>query len=98
MAEPVIKGSDKGEFTMDTFVSPSGALALMTLTFLEIVLAVDNVIFISILSSNLPGSQQGQATRMGLLFAMVTSILLLLFLIWIIKLTAPLFYISSAPS
>jgi predicted tellurium resistance membrane protein TerC len=82
---------------MDTFVSPSGALALMTLTFLEIVLAVDNVIFISILSSKLPGSQQGQARRMGLLFAMVTRILLLLFLIWIIKLTAPLFYISGRP-
>lgn len=82
---------------MDTFVSPSGALALMTLTFLEIVLGVDNVIFISILSSKLPGSQQGQARRMGLLFAMVIRILLLLFLVWIIKLTAPLFYILGRP-
>jgi predicted tellurium resistance membrane protein TerC len=82
---------------MDTFISPSGALALMTLTFLEIVLGVDNVIFISILSSKLPESQQGQARRMGLLFAMVTRILLLLFLVWIIKLTAPLFYILGRP-
>ena len=82
---------------MDTFVSPSGALALMTLTFLEIVLGVDNVIFISILSSKLPGSQQNQARRMGLLFAMVMRILLLLFLVWIIKLTAPLFYILGRP-
>jgi predicted tellurium resistance membrane protein TerC len=82
---------------MDTFISPSGALALMTLTFLEIVLGVDNVIFISILSSKLPESQQGQARRMGLLFAMVIRILLLLFLVWIIKLTAPLFYILGRP-
>lgn len=83
---------------MDTFVSTSGAPALMTLTFLEIVLGVDNVIFISILSSKLPESQQGQARRMGLLFAMVIRILPLLFLVWIIKLTAPLFYILGRAS
>jgi predicted tellurium resistance membrane protein TerC len=78
---------------MDAFFTSSGLLALVTLTFLEIVLGVDNVIFISILSSKLPGSQQGPARRMGLLAAMGMRILLLLSIVWIIRLTAPLFYI-----
>jgi len=64
--------------TMDAFFTSSGILALITLTFLEIVLGVDNVIFISILSSKLPASQQGPARRMGLLAAMGMRILLLL--------------------
>ena len=55
---------------MDAFLTSSGLLALVTLTFLEIVLGVDNVIFISILSSKLPVSQQGRARRLGLLAAM----------------------------
>ena len=63
---------------MDAFLPSSGLVALITLTFLEIVLGVDNVIFISILSSKLPGSQQGSARRMGLLAAISMRILLLL--------------------
>jgi predicted tellurium resistance membrane protein TerC len=55
---------------MDVFFTSSGLIALITLTFLEIVLGVDNVIFISILTSKLPGSQQSSARRMGLLAAM----------------------------
>ena len=82
---------------MDAFFTSSGLLALITLTILEIVLGVDNVIFISILSSKLPGSQQGPARRMGLLAAMGMRIVLLLSLVWIIRLTAPLFYILSCP-
>ena len=82
---------------MDAFFTSSGLLALITLTFLEIVLGVDNVIFISILSSKLPGSQQGPARRMGLLAAMGMRILLLLSVVWIIRLTAPLFYILGRP-
>jgi len=82
---------------MDVFFTSSGLLALITLTFLEIVLGVDNVIFISILSSKLPAAQQGPARRMGLLAAMGTRILLLLSLVWIIRLTAPLFYILGRP-
>lgn len=65
-------------------------VALATLTFLEIVLGVDNVIFISILASRLPASRQLSARRLGLLLAMGTRLLLLLSLSWIIKLTAPL--------
>jgi predicted tellurium resistance membrane protein TerC len=76
---------------MDAFFTSSGLVALTTLTFLEIVLGVDNVIFISILSSKLPASQRGRAQRAGLLTAMEMRSLLLLSIVWIIRLTAPLF-------
>ncbi|HEX8892498.1 MAG TPA: hypothetical protein VF783_04200 [Terriglobales bacterium] len=54
---------------MNQFFTSSGLLALITLTFLEIVLVVDKAIFISILSSKLPASQQGRARRLGFLAA-----------------------------
>ena len=82
---------------MDTLFTFSGLVALTALTSLEIVLGVDNVIFISILSSKLPLAQQGRARRMGLLAAMGMRILLLLSVVWIIRLTAPLFYIFGRP-
>ena len=78
---------------MDVFFTSSGLLALVTLTVLEIVLGVDNIIFISILSSKLPAAQQSRARRMGLLAAMGMRVLLLLSLVRIIRLTAPFFYI-----
>jgi predicted tellurium resistance membrane protein TerC len=78
---------------MDAFFTSDGLLALVTLTFLEIVLGVDNVIFISILSSKLPVDQQGRARRVGLLGAMVMRVLLLMSIAWIIQLTAPLFVV-----
>jgi predicted tellurium resistance membrane protein TerC len=76
---------------MDAFLTSEGLLALVTLTVLEIVLGVDNVIFVSILSSKLPGDQQPKARRLGLLGAMVMRILLLMSIAWIIRLTRPLF-------
>ena len=76
---------------MDAILTADGLLALVTLTFLEIVLGVDNVIFISILSSKLPMAQQGKARRVGLAAAMVMRILLLLSIAWVIGLTAPFF-------
>jgi predicted tellurium resistance membrane protein TerC len=82
---------------MDPFFTSSGLLALLTLTILEIVLGVDNVIFIAILSSKLPSSQQGRARRIGLLAAMGMRILLLLSIFWIIRLTSPLFYVWARP-
>jgi len=82
---------------MDVFLSYSGLVALITLTFLEIVLGVDNVIFISILSSKLPEAQQGPARRMGLFAAMGMRILLLLSSVWIIRLTTPFFLYIGAP-
>jgi predicted tellurium resistance membrane protein TerC len=76
---------------MDAFLTADGLLALVTLTALEIVLGVDNVIFISILSGKLPHEQQHRARRTGLLAAMGMRVLLLLSIAWIIRLTAPLF-------
>jgi predicted tellurium resistance membrane protein TerC len=82
---------------MDAFLTSAGWLALITLTFLEIVLGIDNIIFMSILTNKLPGVQQGPARRMGLLLAMGMRILLLLAVVWIIRLTAPIFYILGRP-
>jgi predicted tellurium resistance membrane protein TerC len=75
----------------DPFLSAEGLIALATLTLLEVVLGVDNVIFISILAGKLPANQQDRARRLGLLAAMVMRILLLFSLAWIIRLTEPLF-------
>jgi len=69
------------------------AIALLTLTALEIVLGIDNIIFISILASKLPEEQQARARMVGLGAAMVMRILLLLTISWVIGLTAPLFNI-----
>lgn len=82
---------------MDAFFTSAGLAALGTLTFLEIVLGVDNVIFISILASKLPSSQQDLARRTGLLVAMGMRILLLLSIVWITRLTNPLFHILERP-
>jgi len=75
---------------MDLF-SAESLIALATLTFLEIVLGVDNIIFISILSGKLPAARQRSARRTGLLLAMGTRILLLFSLSWVVRLTSPLF-------
>jgi predicted tellurium resistance membrane protein TerC len=82
---------------MDWITNPQIWIALLTLTFLEIVLGVDNIIFISILSGKLPPEQQPKARRLGLIGAMVTRILLLFSLAWIIKLTDPLFTALGHP-
>jgi predicted tellurium resistance membrane protein TerC len=76
---------------MDAFLTSEGLLALVTLTFLEIILGVDNVIFISILSGKLPASDQARARRTGLAGAMLMRIALLLSIAWVVRLTAPLF-------
>jgi predicted tellurium resistance membrane protein TerC len=77
---------------MEWITDPSMWIAFLTLTALEIVLGIDNVIFISILSGKLKADQRERARVMGLGLAMVTRILLLLVLAWIIKLTTPLFH------
>ena len=76
---------------MDWITSPEAWVAFGTLLALEIVLGVDNVIFISILAGKLPASQQAKARYLGLGLALVTRVLLLLSLSWMIRLTAPLF-------
>jgi predicted tellurium resistance membrane protein TerC len=80
-----------------SLTDPEIWIAFATLTFLEIVLGVDNIIFISILSGRLPPGQQPRARRLGLLGAMLTRVLLLLSLAWIVKLTAPLTTVAGHP-
>ena len=77
--------------SMDAFLTTNSLIALVTLTLLEIVLGVDNVIFISILSSKLPSGQQGRARQTGLAAAMLMRIGLLVSIAWIIRLTEPIF-------
>jgi predicted tellurium resistance membrane protein TerC len=76
---------------MDWISDPQIWISLLTLTALEIVLGIDNVIFISILAGKLPREQQPKARKLGLTLALVTRILLLMSLTWIMGLTRPLF-------
>ena len=78
---------------MEWITHPEGWVALLTLTALEIVLGIDNIIFISILSGKLPPAQQARARTLGLALAMFTRIGLLLSLTWVMSLTQPLFTI-----
>lgn len=76
---------------MEWLAQPEAWIALLTLTALEIVLGIDNIIFISILAGKLPAAEQARARTWGLALAMITRILLLLSLSWIMRLTAPWF-------
>jgi predicted tellurium resistance membrane protein TerC len=80
---------------MNWLFEPQIWIGLVTLTALEIVLGIDNVVFISILSGRLPLQQRSSARRWGLTLAMVMRILLLLSLSWIMGLTRPLFSIAG---
>ena len=81
---------------MDWISSPEAWIALVTLTALEIVLGIDNIIFISILVGRLPEHQRNKGRVLGLGFAMVTRILLLLSITWVMRLTEPLFVVIGA--
>ncbi len=76
---------------MENIFTPENGIALLTLAVLEIVLGIDNIVFISILADKLPENQRAKARQLGLGVALITRILLLLSLSWIIKLEAPLF-------
>lgn len=78
---------------MEDLLTLDALLGLLTLTTLEIVLGIDNIIFISILSDRLPPEQRGRARKVGLILALVSRILLLFSLSWMIKLTEPLFHL-----
>jgi predicted tellurium resistance membrane protein TerC len=80
---------------LDWLTNPQTWIALVTLTSLEVVLGVDNVIFISILSSKLHKAKQARARRLGLFLAMFMRIALLASLAWMIKLTQPLFTVAG---
>lgn len=76
---------------MDWMTSAEGWIALLTLTVLEIVLGVDNVVFISILAGKLPAAERDRARKVGLGLAMFMRIALLLSITWVMRLTAPFF-------
>jgi len=76
---------------MEWIAEPQAWIALVTLTALEIVLGIDNIVFISVLTGRLPEDQRQKGRMVGLALAMIMRIVLLLFLAWIVKLTAPLF-------
>jgi predicted tellurium resistance membrane protein TerC len=79
------------DFLNLNFADPSLWIGFFTLTLLEIVLGIDNVVFISILAGKLPVNQQEKARKLGLTLALITRILLLLGISWIVGLTKPLF-------
>jgi predicted tellurium resistance membrane protein TerC len=81
-------------FSMPDFASPEVWVSLLTLTFLEIVLGVDNIIFLSIISAKLPPEDQSKARNIGLILAMGLRIVLLFGLSWIIGMKEPLFTVD----
>ena len=76
---------------MDWIVDPATWISLLTLTVLEVVLGIDNLVFIAILADKLPREQQAKARQTGLTLALISRVLLLCGLAWMIKLTQPLF-------
>lgn len=80
---------------MESLTNPEIWISLITLTVLEIVLGIDNIVFISILTGKLPGSQQRKARQTGISLAMITRILLLLSISWVMKLTGVLFNLAE---
>jgi predicted tellurium resistance membrane protein TerC len=76
---------------MEWLTDPSALVGLVTLTALELVLGIDNIIFITILAGQLPRGEQARARRLGLTVALVSRILFLLSIAWIMRLTEPLF-------
>ena len=79
------------EYLIGLFSDPNTYVSLATLTFLEVILGIDNIIFLSILTGKLPENQQAKARSVGLSLAVVFRILLLLCLSWLAGFTAPLF-------
>ena len=77
----------------ETILSLSGLVSLCTLTLLEIVLGIDNIVFISLITQDLEESKQPMARRLGLILALVFRVIMLLCITWIIGLTTPLFSI-----
>jgi len=82
---------------MDIIFTTDGFISLFTLTLMEIILGIDNIIFISIVAGKLPESQQGRARTLGLLLALVFRIVLLLSISWIIQMTDPVISFESLP-
>lgn len=81
---------------LDFLLSSDAIMALLTLTFLEIILGIDNIVFISIAANKLPENQRGKATNIGLLFAMAQRIILLFFVSFLIGLSEPFYTYNNS--
>ena len=79
---------------LSVFAEPANLIAVLTLALLEIVLGIDNLVFIAILTGRLPKEQQKSARQLGLALALVTRLMLLFSLSWIARLTTPLFHLD----
>ena len=79
---------------MDILFTPNALIALLTLTFLEIILGIDNIVFLSIVSGKLKAEDQPKARRIGLLLAMLFRIILLFGITWVLSLQDTLFSIE----
>jgi len=88
-------GFQKDRPGMDWITSPEIWVSLLTLTVLEIILGIDNIVFISILAGKLPREQQARARQTGLMLALITRVLLLCGLAFMVKLTKPIFEIPA---
>jgi predicted tellurium resistance membrane protein TerC len=84
-------------YSFDNLFTVSNLIALLTLSALEIVLGIDNVVFISILSGKLPENQRPRARRLGLLVAVIARVLLLFTISWIMRLREPFFHVPLNP-
>lgn len=82
---------------MEWITNPEIWISLVTLTLLEIVLGIDNIVFISILAAKLPPEQRNKARTVGLALALITRVLLLMGLAWMVRLTNPLFNVFGHP-
>src|SRR5690554_8095845 len=81
---------------LDFLLSGDALMALLTLTFLEIILGIDNILFISISAGKLPDKQRKKATNLGLLLALVQRVVLLFFVSYLTKLQTPFWIIETA--
>ena len=79
---------------MEIFANPDTWISLLTLTFMEVVLGIDNIVFISIIVGRLPQEQQAKGRTIGLSLALIFRVILLLFISWIVGASAPLFSIN----
>ena len=80
---------------MEIFLHSEAWISLLTLTFLEIVLGIDNIIFISIVADRLPKENQGKARSIGLILAIAIRVVLLFAISWIVQLTNPILTIAD---
>jgi len=78
----------------ELITNPNAWIALLTLTFLEIILGIDNIVFLSIVSGKLPAEDQPKARRIGLTLAMIFRVILLFGITWVLSLQKPLFHVE----